>query len=134
MHPPCLVIMTAAKCLETLIQARHRGEQAVMHTLKEQFYWPHMWNDIHHHVQSCKQCQIRSTKKVEVPLRVSTPATIFTQIYLDIMDMPKAKGFKAIIAARDDLSRASEGKALKSKKSKGVAAFSLNKFYADMEQ
>lgn len=126
-QPPRLVIMTAAKRLDILMQAHeglgHRGEQAVMHTVKERFYWPHMWNDIRHHVQSCKQCQIRSTKRVEVPIMVSTPATIFTKIYLDIMDMPRAKGFKAIIAARDDLSRASEGRALKSKKSKGVAAF-----------
>ena len=126
-RPPRLVILTAAKRLEILIQAHeglgHRGEQAVMHTVKERFYWPHMWNDIRHHVQSCKQCQIRSTKKVEVPIMVSTPATIFIKLYLDIMDMPKAKGFKAIIAARDDLSRASEGRSLKSKKAKGVAAF-----------
>lgn len=125
--PPRLVILTAAKRLEILMQAHeglgHRGEQAVMHAVKERFYWPNMWNDIWHHVQSCKQCQIRSTRKAEVPLRVSTPTMIFIKIYLDIMDMPKAKGFKSIITARDDLSRASEGRALKSKKAKSVAAF-----------
>ncbi|EED82961.1 predicted protein, partial [Postia placenta Mad-698-R] len=60
---------------------------------------------------------------VEVPITISAPATIFSKIYLDIMEMPKAKGFKYIIAARDDLSRASEGRALHKKTAKLVAAF-----------
>ena len=126
-RPPRCVILQAAKRLELLTQGHeglgHRGEQAVMHTMKERFYWPNMWNDIRHHVRSCKQCQIRSVRKVEVPLTISTPSTIFVKIYLDIMEMPREKGFKYIIAARDDLSRASEGRALKHKKAKAVATF-----------
>ena len=94
-----------------------------MSTLKERFYWPSMWNDIRHHVRSCHQCQIRSVKKVEVPIIVSAPATIFVKVYLDLMDMPEARSFKVIVAARDDLSRAGEGRALKNKKAKSVAAF-----------
>ena len=125
--PPRLVILKAARRLEILMEAHeglgHRGEQAVMHTVKERFYWPAMWNDIQHHVRSCQQCQIRSVRKVEIPLIISTPATIFTKIYLDIMEMPTAKGFKHIVAARDDLSRSSEGRSLKNKKAKSVAAF-----------
>ena len=126
-QPPRRVILKAAKRLELLTQGHeglgHRGEQAVMHTIKERFYWPNMWNDVRHHVCSCRQCQIRSVRKVEVPLTISTPSTIFVKIYLDIMEMPREKGFKYIIAARDDLSRASEGRALKHKKAKSVAAF-----------
>ena len=125
--PPRRVILEAKKRLDILTQAHeglgHRGEQAVMNTVKERFYWPNMWNDIRHHVRSCHQCQIRSTKKSEVPLIVSAPATIFTRVYLDLMEMPEARSFKVIIAARDDLSRAGEGRALKNKKAKSVAAF-----------
>ncbi|KAF9802742.1 hypothetical protein IEO21_09832 [Rhodonia placenta] len=125
--PPLRVMLDAPARLRILVQAHeglgHRGEYAVMQTIKERFYWPHMWNDVHQHVKSCHECQIRSTRKVEVPITISAPATIFSKIYLDIMEMPKAKGFKYIIAARDDLSRASEGRALHKKTAKLVAAF-----------
>src|SRR5215475_13849983 len=32
--------------------------------VKIRFYWPHMRTDVHHHVSSCHECQIRSTKKM----------------------------------------------------------------------
>ncbi|CAL1716052.1 unnamed protein product [Somion occarium] len=126
-RPPLKVIFSANKRLSILESAHegqgHRGEYAVMRMLKERFYWPNMWNDVHQHVRSCHQCQLRSTRKVEVPLTISAPVTLFTKIYLDIMFMPKAKGFKYIIAARDDLSRAAEGRALRDATSHAIAKF-----------
>ena len=44
---------------------------------------------------------------------ISAPATLFTKVYLNIMLMPKAQGYRYIIAARDDLSGAAEGRKLK---------------------
>lgn len=101
----------------------HRGEQATMQTLRTRFYWPSLWNDVRAHVRSCHECQIRSTRKVEIPLTVSAPSTIFTKIYVDMMYMPLAKGFKYLIAARDDLSRAAEGRALRKATASAVAKF-----------
>ncbi|EKM48043.1 uncharacterized protein PHACADRAFT_109473 [Phanerochaete carnosa HHB-10118-sp] len=94
-----------------------------MATLKERFYWPSLWNDVRHHVRSCFQCQVRSVRKVQVPLMVSTPATIFVKIYLDIMYMPTVQGYRYIVAARDDLSGAAEGRALRKATSSAVAKF-----------
>lgn len=125
--PPLLVVTEAEARRRVLSTAHeglgHRGEQPIMRMLKERFYWPNMWNDVRRHVRSCHQCQIRSVRKVEVPILISAPSTIFTKVYLDIMQMPKAHGFKYIIAARDDLSRASEGRALKHATAKAVAQF-----------
>ena len=104
-------------------QLGHRGEFGVMQTLKERFYWPSMWNDVRKYVRSCHQCQIRSVRKAEVPLTISTPSTIFTKVYLDIMFMPPARGYRYIVAARDDLSGAAEGRALQKSKAKNVAQF-----------
>lgn len=101
----------------------HRGEYSVMQTIKEWFYWPSLWNDVRHHVHSCHQCQIRSVTKAETPLMVATPATIFAHIYVDIMLMPKAKGFRYIVAARDDLSGAAEGRALRRNTAQVVSQF-----------
>jgi len=43
----------------------------------------------------------------------STPATIFTKVYVDVMDMTESvQGHKFIVCARDDLSRATKCRAL----------------------
>jgi transposase InsO family protein len=80
-------------------------------------------------VASCHECQIRSTKRIEIPLTVSTPATLFSKVYIDIMMMPKSKGYRYIIAARDDLSRAAEGRALKKANAKSIAKFFWEQIY-----
>ncbi len=108
----------------------HRGEQAVFETVRERYYWPHLRMDIRHHVQSCHQCQIRSTVKMKIPITVSVPATIFTKVYVDVMDMTESHhGYKYIVCARDDLSRASEGRALKSNDSISLMRFFWEQIY-----
>ena len=130
---PLRVILDYDHRDQILIQAHeelgHRGEQAVFQTVKVRFYWPHLYSDIKHHVASCHECQIRSTKRVEIPLTVSTPATLFSKIYIDIMLMPRRKGYRYIVAARDDLSRATEGRALKKANAKSLAKFFWEQIY-----
>jgi hypothetical protein len=114
---PLLVIFDHSRRLAILTEAHeglgHRGEQAVFETIRERFFWPHLRLDIRHHVRSCHQCQIRSTIKMKIPITVSTPATIFTKVYVDVMDMTESvQGHKFIVCARDDLSRATECRAL----------------------
>jgi hypothetical protein len=114
---PLLVILDHARRLAILTQAHeglgHRGEQSVFETVRERYFWPHLRQDIHCHVRSCHQCQIRSTVKMKIPITVSAPATIFTKIYVDVMDMTESiQGHKYIVCARDDLSRATECRAL----------------------
>ena len=125
--PPLKAIFSISKRRNILNQAHedqgHRGEFATMKTIEQRFYWPTMWKDAKHHVKSCHQCQIRSTKKVEVPITISVPSTLFTKVYVDVMYMEKGMGFQYIVAARDDLSRASEGRALRNIKAKTLAAF-----------
>lgn len=103
----------------------HRGDQSVMRTLRERFYWPSMWADCRHHVQSCHECQIRSVRKVETPLMISTPASIFVKIHMDVMFMPRTsvKGFRYVVAATDDLSAAGEGRALSVNSANLIAKF-----------
>ncbi len=97
--------MDAAKRKDILLQAHkglgHRGEFAVYEQVKKQFYWPHMRVHVRHHVRSCHQCQIRDVRKVEIPLMISTPRLpLFSKVYIDVMLMPKAKGYRYIVAAR----------------------------------
>ena len=124
---PLLVVLDPDKRHQLLTQAHedlgHRGVYGVFGALRLRFFWPHLFSDIKHHVSTCHACQIRSTKKTEIPITISSPPTIFTKIYVDVLYMPKAGKFRYIVIARDDLSRAAEGRALPSLKARLMANF-----------
>ena len=50
----------------------------------------------------CKQVVVQMSDSIIV----STAVTIFVKVYLNLMDMPEARSFEVIVAARDDLSQA----------------------------
>ena len=101
----------------------HRGEWAVWEAIRIRFYWPGMRKDITKYVQSCHICQLRSTKKVHIPVNVSQPVALFSKVYLDVMKMPEAQGKNWIVACRDDVSGVTEGRALASDNSRALASF-----------
>lgn len=108
----------------------HRGEQAVFETVRERYYWPHLFADVKHHVKSCHPCQIRSTIKMHIPPTVSTPATLFTKIYVDVMHMGDSpRGHYHLVCARDDLSRACEARALRHNDSHSLMKFFWEEIY-----
>ncbi len=127
-NQPLRAIMNLPTRYDLLEQAHedlgHRGEQAVFQTLHKRFYWPNMWNDVRKHVSSCLPCQLRNTMKLQIPLYISTPTTLFSRVYIDVMRMPTGKGgYTSIVAARDDLSGAAEGRALISIDSESLKDF-----------
>jgi hypothetical protein len=125
--PPLLVITEPEHKHSILLHAHeklgHRGIFAVTAVVKARFFWIKMRNDIYHHVKSCHECQIRSVKRLEIPLTISMPTRLFAKIYIDIMHMPPAKGFSYIVAAKDDLSGTSEAAALRAATAKNLAKF-----------
>lgn len=60
---------------------------------------------------------------MEIPLTISKPSILFAKIYVDIMHMPLAHGFKYIVAAKDDLSGTSEAQPLRKANAKSLAKF-----------
>lgn len=124
---PVEVILNPDRRKDVMKQAHedlgHRGVFGTTKTLIERFWWPGMYDDIWWHVKSCHECQIRSTKKVEIPITISEPARIFAKIHVDIMLMTKAQGFRYIVAARDDLTGATEGRALRKASARNLAKF-----------
>jgi hypothetical protein len=101
----------------------HKGVQAVWDMLKKRFSWPHMHSDIQHHIASCHRCQVRSTKKLLIPVTVSTPVALFQKVYIDVMKMPQSGNYTMIVAARDDLSGTCEAKALVNQTAENLAEF-----------
>ena len=124
---PLTVILTATERMKILQQAHeslaHRGIYGVFQTIKRRFYWPRLYQDVEQHIKSCHECQIRSVRKVEIPITISAPATIFSKLYVDVMLMPRAKRYRYIVAARDDLTLAAEGRALQKLSAANLAKF-----------
>jgi transposase InsO family protein len=125
--PPLLVVMDPEHKYSILLHAHeklgHKGVFAVQTVIQARFFWINMRKDIHHHIKSCHECQIRSLKRQEIPLTVSTPVSLFAKVYIDIMHMPAAYGYQYIVAAKDDLSGTSEARALKNATAKNLAKF-----------
>ena len=124
---PLLVVMDSQHKQSILLHAHenlgHRGIFSVLEVIRARFFWPNMRADIHHHVKSCHECQIRSLKRMEIPLTISKPSILFAKIYVDIMHMPPAQGYKYIVAAKDDLSGTSEVQPLRKANAKSLAKF-----------
>jgi len=124
---PTKVIFDPDLCAQILNQAHedlgHHKVFGVFQAVRDRFYWPQMYSDVAHHIHSCHECQIRSTCKVKIPLTISPSPRIFMKIYVDVMLMPKAHGYRYLVAACDDLSLTAEGRALKHASSDSLANF-----------
>ena len=131
--PPLLVILDIKKRLAILTQAHeklgHKGELAVFNLVQLRFFWPHLRPDIHHHIASCHDCQIRSTKKMEISPTISTPQGLFEKVFIDVMHMPPSGGFQFIVAAKDDLTGVTEVRALRSNNSQALSKFFWEQIY-----
>jgi hypothetical protein len=122
-----LVIFKKHKCAAILTQAHenlgHKGEEAVYELIRQRFYWPHMRSDVHFHIRTCHQCQLRNTKRVEMPPTISAPVAVFQKIYVDVMYMPPSGGYAFIVAAKDDLTGITEVMPMRKNNSETLARF-----------
>lgn len=64
-----------------------------------------------------------------IPIIISIPATIFTNIYIDILKMPASNDIKYLVLARDNLSQFVEGRASCFITAKATAKFFLEDLY-----
>ena len=130
-YPPQVVIFSEERRKEILWEMHediaHHGIWAVEQHVTLRYYWPGMRDQIKKHVQSCHACQLRSTKKMHIPVTISHPPSLFSKVYLDVMNMPLAKGKRWLVSCRDDLSGITECKAITRDKAKVIARFFLKR-------
>ena len=121
------VLLDKAQREQVLHQAHeqlgHRGEYSVYELVNKRFTWPRMRKDVHLHISSCHECQIRCLKKMQLPPTVSAPVTLFQKIYIDVMVMDPCRGYNFIAAAKDDLSGATEARPIRKNNAKTLARF-----------
>lgn len=129
--PPQVVIFSKKRRREILWEMHelngHHGVWAVAKQTTLRYHWPGIQEDIKLHIQSCHPCQLRSTKKMHLPITMSHPPRLFSKVYLDVMNMPKAKRKKWLVACRDDLSGKTECKPLVHDNARSIAKFFLHR-------
>ena len=130
-RPPQVVIFPEKRRSEILWEMHedvaHHGIWAVEQHVTLRYFWPGMKEQIKKHIQSCHTCQLRNTKKMHIPVTISHPPSLFSKVYLDVMNMPLAGKKRWLVSCRDDLSGVTECKAIARDKAKVIARFFLKR-------
>jgi hypothetical protein len=90
----------------------HKGFYPTRMRILDRFWWPGIDEDIHWHIQTCHQCQIRSTIKVKIPPVVAPIAALFRKAYMDTMKLPRSNKYTCVTQLRDSLTSWPEGRML----------------------
>lgn len=130
-RPPQVVIFPLERRKQILWEMHediaHHGTWAVEQQITLRYYWPDMKKQIRQHMRSCHPCQLRSTKKMHIPVTISHPPCLFSKVYLDVMKMPLAKRKQWLIGCRDDLSGVTECKAIARDTTQAIVRFFLKR-------
>ena len=130
-YPPQVVVFPKDHRKEILEEMHeesgHHGVWAVEQQISLRYFWLEMNDQIKKHIRSCHTCQLRSTKKMHIPITISHPPSLFSKVYPDIMKMPLAKGKQWLVACRDNLSGVTECKAIAKDRAKVIAWFFLKR-------
>jgi transposase InsO family protein len=124
---PRQVVFEKQRRVKIMIKAHeelgHRGEYSVWELINKRFFWPKLRKDVHNHIRSCDPCQLRTTKKMQIPPTISAPTVLFQKVYIDVMVMENCQGYRYIVAAKDDLTGVTEARAMIKNNSKTLARF-----------
>lgn len=103
----------------------HLGVDKVFEKLRDQYYWPQMFEDVKHYINTCDQCQRRGKFRTPGPLHPITVGDPFSKIGIDIVGpLPiTSKGNKYIIVATDYFTKWPEAEAISHATGQRVADF-----------
>ena len=110
---------------DSLIGGGHQGFERTYHALRNKYYWPGMYRDVHDHVQSCLQCQQSKNRPsiVKAPLHPLPVADIFSRWNIDYMGpvVTSDEGYRHILVVTDSFTKWCEAIPTKTQEAKEVA-------------
>ncbi len=90
----------------------HRGRHVTSDTASRRYRWRGMSGDCIEFVKPCEECQRRANMPCEGPMKPTWSTTVWERVNLDVVYMPKSRGYMGIVFVRDDLSGWVEGRAI----------------------
>ena len=107
-----LQIVVPERLQGAIIEACHQGSgchESVMKTfqnIREKFYWPGMYADVHRYIKYCPGCQMNAKHKSKVPITKNvTAAAPGETIVIDLLHYKRAAGYKYVLTMVDAYSR-----------------------------
>lgn len=101
----------------------HKGVFATESATLLRFWWPGIRQDVETWVKTCVPCQMRSERKIRIPVKTSVPPPIMSHFLIDCCYMPRSTGFRYVVAARDDTTGWMEARRLKRATGATIARF-----------
>jgi hypothetical protein len=103
----------------------HLGIDKTFEKIRDQYYWPQMFENIKDYIRSCDQCQKRGRYRTPGPLHPIPVGEPFSRIGIDIVGpLPLTKqGNKYIVVATDYFTKWPEAEAISEATGKRVAEF-----------
>ena len=101
----------------------HRGREGTYRRITDRYWWEGMPQDVKAFVRTCEACQKRDPGRLEEALHPTWVTHMWEKIGLDVVHLPKCRGFKYLVVARDDFSGWPEARALHHATAKNVAKF-----------
>lgn len=92
-------------------QHGHRGREGTYRTVSWRYWWPGLFGDCQQHVGSCRECQMRSTRREHEQLTVSSSSHLQQRWSLDVCKIDGPGRFSHIVIARNYLSGWPEARA-----------------------
>jgi hypothetical protein len=104
--------------------AGHRGTWATFEKLKEKYWWPGLYKDVHRFVTTSESCRMHSMVRHRDELHLTYPPTVHFKWMVDLVTMPLGVGqMRYLVLAREDLTNQVEGRALQNKTTAAVCRF-----------
>jgi hypothetical protein len=105
-------------------RAGHRGTWATFEKLKEKYWWPGLYKDVHRFVTTCESYQMHSMVRHRDELHSTYPPTVHFKWMVDLVTMPLGVGqMRYLVLAREDLTNQVEGRALQNKTTASMCRF-----------
>lgn len=101
----------------------HRGVNAVFSMMAHRYYWENMYREVKARIMTCKDCQLRATKRSVDMLTSTYSHALWETVAVDVVHMPMSRGYRYLVLAREYLSGWVEGRALPNNQSSTVAKF-----------
>jgi hypothetical protein len=104
--------------------AGHRGTWATFEKLKEKYWWPGQYKDVHRFVTTCESCQMHSMVRHRDKLHPTYPPTVHFKWMVDFVTMPLGVGqMRYLVLVREELTSQVEGRVLQNKTMAAVCRF-----------
>ena len=86
----------------------HLGSARTLASVKQQFWWPGMYQDVSRYCSSCRFCLARKSSNANVPVTAKTTAAPFEDVHIDMVGeiLPhSAQGHRYVLSITDAFSK-----------------------------